>query len=209
MNKKILKIKKIVEKEAGKKGDHGFSHIMRVYENALEIAKNEKCNKEVVELSALLHDISEGKHHHNHHVASAKRARQILEKLNYPEKTVSAVEHCVLSHRFSKPPEPETIEARIIQDADRMDALGAVGIARCFSYGGRIGRGLYFEKDPFRKKTKLINDSTQEGIDHFYIKLFKLKNKMHTTTARRIAEKRTKYMKDFLTQFEKEINGDC
>lgn len=207
MNAKIEKVRKIVEKEVGHHGDHGYSHILRVYENAMEITKGEKCNKEVVALSALLHDVKEGKHHGYHHTASAKRANEILRKLNYDKIIIEHVEHCVLAHRFSKPPEPETIEAKIIQDADRLDALGAIGIARCFGYGGRIGRNLYFEEDPFREKTKPVYNSSQTDIDHFYLKLFKLHEMMHTKTAKKIAKKREKYMKDFLKQMKKEVEG--
>ncbi|MFH0986676.1 MAG: HD domain-containing protein [Candidatus Micrarchaeota archaeon] len=206
---KIEKVRSIVEKEAGYQGDHGYSHIMRVYENAMEIAENEKCDKEIVALAALLHDIKEGKGHAYHHIASAKRAREILGDLNYSDDTVEAVCHAVEAHSFSKPPEPKTVEAKIIQDADRLDALGAIGIARCFSYGGRIKRKMYFEGDPFRRKTKPKYDSSQANIDHFYLKLLTLKGKMHTKTARKIAKGRTDYMLNYLKQFEKEIKGDA
>ncbi|MEM0372257.1 MAG: HD domain-containing protein [archaeon] len=205
----ISLVKKIVEKELRKNGDHDYSHTMRVYANAMKIAKKEKCDPEIVALASLLHDISEGEGHRMHHLSSAKRAREILTELKCPERVISGVERAVLAHRFSMPPEPSTIEAKIVQDADRLDALGAVGIARCFSFGGRFNRKLYDERNLIREKTNPKKSRTQASVDHFYLKLLNLKDKMHTKTARKIALERTKFMEKYLKQFGKEIRGEA
>ena len=140
----------------------------------------------MLEIAALLHDVARGHENSNlhHAVKGAEIARELLTARGYHK--VNEVIHCIEAHSFSGGVEPKTLEAKIIQDADRLDAIGAIGIARCFEYHGKYGG---------------------EPIAHFQEKLLKLKDLMHTETARRLAEERHRFMVEFLDRLDREEKG--
>ena len=187
---------------------HDFAHIMRVYNNAKKISKKEKANEKLVLSAALLHDIisypKSDKRSKFSSSESAKEARKILSKLgNYSSNEINVVCDAILDHSYSRGRTPKTIEGKILQDADRLDAIGAIGIARVFTVGGMEKRPFYNGNDPFCKNRD-PNDKIWT-IDHFYQKLLKLESNMNTKSAKIEAKKRTLMLKSFLTQLKKEI----
>ncbi|GEP50082.1 phosphohydrolase [Flavobacterium noncentrifugens] len=194
-------------------GGHDWFHIERVLKNSENIAKSEDCNLEIVQLGALLHDIADSKFHNGDETIGPKVAREFLETQNADEETIQHVINIIenISYKggnFEK--EFSSKELDIVQDADRLDALGAIGIARAFNYGGFKNRALY---DP--ETTVNLNMSKEEyksqvapTINHFYEKLLLLKDLMNTQTGKQIALERHQYMEDFLDQFYAEWNGE-
>lgn len=173
---------------------HDYYHIERVVENAKKITKSEDANPFLVELAAWLHDLGDYKLH-NGIDRSAELISAFLQSIDVEENIINKIIKIVSEVSFSKGLQPTSIEAKIVQDADRLDAIGAVGIARCFAYGGSKGKLLF---DPKQKE--------DSSVQHFYDKLFKLKELMHTATAREIAIKRHEFMELYLHQFYTEIN---
>ncbi|WP_129407870.1 HD domain-containing protein [Marinitoga lauensis] len=166
---------------------HDIGHVLRVTKYAEEIAIEENADVEMVIIAALLHDIARhdeviGKIR-DHALEGAKKAEIYLKSINYPK--YKEVSYCIENHRFSKGIIPDTLEAKILQDADRLDALGYIGIARVFMHknGGNI----------------------QERIKHFYDKILKLKNLMHTNTGKKIAEEKSKVIEDYIEGLKKEL----
>ena len=169
-------------------GGHDAAHTLRVYQNALRIAQSEPdCDLEIVSLAALLHDADDHKLFHTENNANA---RSFLEehKAEKIEEIITAINSVSFSQNRGK--RPETLEGKIVQDADRLDAIGAVGIARTFAFGGEHGRSL------------------DSSIQHFHDKLLLLKDEMNTAVARRLAEERHTYMIGFLEEYAKEIDGN-
>ncbi|AZJ33113.1 uncharacterized protein SAMN05444344_1104 [Tenacibaculum mesophilum] len=196
----------------GAEGGHDFFHIERVYKNALLIAKNENVDEFVVSLGALLHDIADSKFHNGDETVGPQKARVFLESQQVLEEIITHIEKIITNISFKGGNFKQSFtspELNVIQDADRLDAVGAVGIARCFNYGGFKNRELYNpEIPPNLKMTKEeYKKSTAPTINHFYEKLLLLKDKMNTTTGKAIAEQRHAYMEGFLEQFYKEWNG--
>ena len=186
---------------------HDLNHVLRVVKSAKALCAKEGACLEVVLPAAYLHDcFSFPKNHpdraRSSHIA-AEKAVEFLASIGYPSEYFEAIHHAIVAHSFSANIKPETVEAQIVQDADRLDALGAIGIARCIQVSSGLGVGLYDAVDPFSEDREL-NDR-QYTIDHFYTKLFKLKDKMNTRSAREEAEKRTNYMKQYLKQLGSEI----
>lgn len=176
---------------------HDYYHIERVVINSKKIVEKENANDFLVELAAWVHDIGDYKLH-NGVDRSEELIKSFLESLDIDKDIIDRVNEIVSQVSFSKGNIPTSIEAQIVQDADRLDAIGAVGIARCFAYGGSVGNVLY---EPNNSK----KDSS--SVQHFYDKLFKLKDLMNTKTAKEIAEERHQYMKDFMQQFYREVNN--
>ncbi|WP_437823517.1 HD domain-containing protein [Tenacibaculum mesophilum] len=196
----------------GAEGGHDFFHIERVYKNALLIAKDEKVDVFVVSLGALLHDIADSKFYNGDETVGPQKARVFLESQQVLEEIITHIEKIITNISFKGGNFKQSFtspELNVIQDADRLDAIGAVGIARCFNYGGFKNRELYNpEVPPNLKMTKEeYKKSTAPTINHFYEKLLLLKDKMNTTTGKAIAEQRHAYMEGFLEQFYKEWNG--
>lgn len=194
-------------------GGHDWFHIQRVVKNALQIASGEDVDHFIVELGALLHDIADSKFHNGDETVGPKMARKFLEN---QEVSVDIINHVVkiienisfkggnIEQEFNSP------ELEVIQDADRLDALGAIGIARTFNYGGHKGRPLY---DPSIKPNLNMSKeeykaSTAPTVNHFYEKLFLLKDRMNTQTGRKIAERRHQFMELFLEEFYNEWGLD-
>jgi len=203
----------VKEKLQDAEGGHDWFHIKRVHKNALLIAKDEKVDSLIVALGALLHDIADAKFYDGDETIGPKKARAFLESEQVEEQVIVHIENIIKyisfksslesGEKFSSP------ELKVIQDADRLDAIGAIGIARCFNYGGFKNRALYdpaiapnlnMSKEEYKK-------STAPTINHFYEKLLLLRDKMNTETGRQIAADRHAYMEGFLAQFYNEWNG--
>ncbi|MEN9655300.1 MAG: hypothetical protein RL311_208 [Bacteroidota bacterium] len=202
----------VKETLAQAEGGHDWFHIERVYKNALLIAATEVCDIEIVQLGALLHDIADSKFHNGDETIGPKTARTFLEGQNVSSETIDHVIAIIenisfkggnVKRKFS------SIELDIVQDADRLDAIGAIGIARTFNYGGFKNRALYHpEITPNLSMTKEeYKNNEAPTINHFYEKLLLLKDKMNTPTGKQIAQERHRYMEGFLKQFYAEWEG--
>ncbi|HIC31469.1 MAG TPA: HD domain-containing protein [Flavobacteriaceae bacterium] len=195
-------------------GGHDWFHTERVYKNALLISKGETVNELVVELGALLHDIADSKFNNGDDTIGPKIAAEFLVKQNVATDVINHVikiiENVSFSSNIDKTAAFHSKELEVIQDADRLDALGAIGIARTFNYGGFKNRALYNPdiKPNLNLTKEEYKASTAPTINHFYEKLLLLKDKMNTKTGRKIAEERHNYMVDFLKQFYAEWHGE-
>lgn len=201
-------VKKVFATDAS---GHDWWHIYRVWQNAKLINKTEKGDQLIVELGALLHDLDDFKFTVSGEPGSAN-SRNLLKSLEVPEKTIEAVCHIVenVSYKGAKVKNGiSSLEGQIVQDADRLDALGAIGISRCFAYGGHSGRLIY---DPSIKPVKhqtfaAYKNSQSTSINHFYEKLLLLKDKMNTQTGKKLAEQRHRFIETYLNQFFAEWQG--
>ena len=196
----------------GAEGGHDWFHIERVYKNALLISKTEPVDTFVVALGALLHDIADSKFNNGDETIGPKMARQFLFELNTDSTIIEHVVNIIENISFKGGHEKQTFkspELDVIQDADRLDAIGAIGIARCFNYGGFKNRPLYNPdiKPNLNMTKEEYKTSKGPTINHFYEKLLLLKDKMNTKTAKKIALQRHHYMESFLEQFYIEWNG--
>ncbi len=195
-------------------GGHDWFHIERVFKNTLLIAKDEKVDVFIVSLAALLHDIADAKFNNGDESVGPKLAFNFLKTQQVNTATinhvVNIIKHISFKNSFDKNEKKFTSkELEVVQDADRLDAIGAIGIARCFNYGGFKNRALYnpdilpnltMTKEAYKK-------STAPTINHFYEKLLLIKDKMNTKTGYKIAEKRHVFMETFLSQFYNEWEG--
>lgn len=197
----------------GAEGGHDFFHVERVYKSALLIAFEENVDQFIVALGALLHDIADSKFYNGDETIGPKKARVFLEGQNVNEAIIIHIENIITNisfkggnfeQQFSSP------ELKVIQDADRLDAIGAIGIARCFNYGGFKNREIYNPSIPpdLQMTKEAYKKSTAPSINHFYEKLLLLKDKMNTQTGRKIAKKRHDFMNVFLKQFYNEWDGN-
>ncbi|MCD6426848.1 MAG: HD domain-containing protein [Caldisericaceae bacterium] len=226
MNRKISEIIEIVKKELSSSA-HDLEHTFRVLKLAKRIAEKEgKVNMEVIELAALLHDIARVKEdsdktgNTDHAVLGAEMARKILSDLGYPNETVDAVCHAIRTHRFRGENVPETIEAKILFDADKLDAIGAVGIARAYMIAGERGEPLYREVsdlDAYKKENLVggklngrIKDISKHSVNIEYeTKFKKIPGRLFTETARKIAKDRLEFMAQYFGRLKKEIEGEA
>ncbi|QLH02528.1 phosphohydrolase [Nitrosopumilus cobalaminigenes] len=196
-------VKEIMDNDSA----HDFEHIMRVYKNAQKMCKKEKANKKLVLCAALLHDIvsypKSDKRSKMSSIESAKKSKTMLKKYNFSEEEIIIISDAIRDHSFSQNKIPSTLEGKILQDADRLDAIGAIGLARVFATGGSLKRPFYNIDDPFCK-TRKPDDKTWT-VDHFYQKLLKLESLMNTKSGKIEAKKRTRVLKDFLKQLKLEI----
>lgn len=171
-------------------GGHDVAHSLRVYKNALEIAENESgCDLFVVSLAALLHDVDDHKLFNNE---NNENTRALLAKSGVSDELTEEICNAINSVSFSKNrgKKPQTLEGKIVQDADRLDAMGAIGIARTFAFGGEHGRSI------------------EESVMHFHEKLLLLKDEMNTESARKIAESRHAFLEEFLSHYYEEIKSE-
>ena len=213
MNKKkiIDKTKDFVKTEM-LKGDpgHDWSHVLRVNNIAKKIAKKEKADIFIVELSILFHDIADSKFTNGDETIAPRKIKDFLISLKIDEKVINEVNYIVEHMSFKKnQPIEKSTEFKVVQDADRLDAIGAIGIARAFSFGGYKNRLMYNpdEKPNLNQSKEQYVKAEGTTINHFYEKLLLLKDLMNTETAKKIAEKRHKVMEKYLEQFYKEWNG--
>jgi len=186
---------------------HDFAHIMRVYKNAQMICKKERVNKKLVLCAVLLHDIvsypKSDKRSKLSSIQSAEKSKKILKKFNFDNEEIQIISDAIRDHSFSQNKIPSTIVGKILQDADRLDAVGAIGIARVFTVGGFEKRPFYNVEDPFCKNR--VPDDKIWTLDHFYQKLLKLESLMNTKSGKIEAKKRTKILINFLNQLKNEI----
>lgn len=226
MNEKFEKIREIVEEELNKEKDsaHDIDHIMRVYNLAMTIAKGEQdVDLDILQAGVLLHDIGGAREANDptgqtdHAVVGAEMAKPILEKFEYSDDQIKHVQACILSHRYRNDNLPETIEAKIIFDADKLDATGAIGMARSYTWIGKYKAKIYkkVDIDEYIKENLggKINGRIQDKSKHSVQIQFETKEKflldrLYTESAKRIGEERLKYYREFLERMEKEVNGE-
>jgi uncharacterized protein len=205
---------------------HGFDHVLRVYDLALRVGAAERADLAIVGTAALLHDIGESQGRSDHHLRGAAMAGEIL--VAQPEEFVAAVVHAIAAHRYRKEPRPRTLEAQVVSDADKLDAIGAIGIARVFAYAGARGSALW--RLPWREiaavqegrgdpaRTLYISDSDAENgpkvlgnaytpVHEFVYKLDRIPDQLYTATARAIAVDRQSFMRAFFERLDQEIIG--
>ncbi|MDM5188421.1 HD domain-containing protein [Bacillus sp. DX4.1] len=206
IQKTVTFVKNILEKDAS---GHDWYHIERVHKLAISLSEQEGGDRFVIEMAALLHDVADEKLNESEE-AGMKKVSDWLERLQVTETEMEYILHIIanMSYKGGHGGKVETLEGKIVQDADRLDALGAIGIARTFAYGGAKGRLMYDPKIPPReamtKEEYRKND--EPSLNHFYEKLLKLKDLMNTDAAKQEAEVRHRYMEQFIEQFMKEWN---
>lgn len=186
---------------------HDALHVERVMVSARRIAEAEGADVAVCETAALLHELFNHPKNHPESARSgdvcAEHATVMLRAHGYDESFIGRVAYCIRVHSFSRGIMPETLEGKVLQDADRLDAIGAIGIARCFATSADMKRPFYAPEDPFCQSR--APDDKQWGIDHFYRKLLRIGDGLHTETARAIALERTRFMRAFLDQLAREL----
>ena len=212
MNKIELTIAHVKQALVNAEGGHDWWHIERVWKSAKQIAMNETVDKLVVELGALLHDIADSKFHNGNEDIGPQRARIFLESIGLYKETTDHVILIIENISFKGGKEAQkfkSLELDVVQDADRLDALGAIGIARTFNYGGFKNREIFNPTIPpnLEMTKEQYKNSTAPSINHFYEKLLLLKDLMNTDTGKAMAEKRHRYMEVYLEQFYNEWEG--
>ena len=212
MNQNIEKtINFVKQKLEGAEAGHDWFHIERVWKLSKKIAKNEEANTEIVELAALLHDIADPKFHNGDETLATKISLEFLKSIDVEENIINQVLYIIENISFKnrgQAPKIPSIELQIVQDADRLDAIGAIGIARTFNFGGFKNNLMYHpdiqpQLNMSKEEYKKSNGTT---INHFYEKLLLLKDLMNTETAKKIASERHDFMLQFLDEFYKEWN---
>lgn len=213
MNDEVIKLvaDEVKDKFKNDGTGHDWWHIYRVWQMALKISEQEKADLYVVQLSALLHDIADWKYHDGDDTVGPKKAREILEKYKVAENVIDQVVEIIADLSFKGAgveTKMKTVEGMIVQDADRLDAIGAIGIARTFAYGGYKNNLMYDpEIKPVIHNTKEeYFKSVSTTINHFYEKLLLLKDLMNTDTAKQIALQRHEFMEEFLKNFYNDVN---
>jgi len=228
MEERHRKLKTIAEKEMeGVSPAHDINHVMRVYNLCLKLAKYEPTvDLDILKTAALLHDIArtrEDKRGHthvmdiDHAVLGAEMSDKILRELGYPEEKIEHIKHCIAAHRFRGGNPPKTIEARILSDADKLDVLGATGIARSFTIGGECGQKIYSDTpiDQYIEENlvggksdgRIIDPSKHASNLEFETKFKQIPDKLYTRRAREIARERLEYMRQFFERLKSEIDG--
>lgn len=199
----------VIEQMQHADGAHDMEHVRRVVASARRLAELEAARLEVVLPAAWLHDcFSLPKNSPRRAEASTEAARLASDFLTaggYPDEWIPAIRHAIEAHSFSAGIKPRTAEAKVVRDADRLDAIGAIGIGRCFQVGADLGLAIYHPREPLPLTRE--PDDSRFVIDHFYVKLLRLVDDMHTAAGRVEAQRRTGFMKAFLQQLESEIQG--
>jgi uncharacterized protein len=194
---------------------HDFEHVLRVYRTAEHLAQVEGADLEIVQTAALLHDVSGAmpgsQARAEHHIASAAFAGDVLEKAGWPANRIAAVQHCIRAHRFrgSTDETPATLEARVIFDADKLDVLGAIGVARVIAYAALAGAPFYAEPSEQFLKTGQKEPGEQHSAYHEHLfKLRRIKERLFTTSARQMAEERDAYIEAYFQRLGAELRGE-
>jgi uncharacterized protein len=205
--KALETLKQEIQLKMSNESAHDFDHIMRVYKNAQKICKKEKADEKLVLSAVLLHDVvsypKSDKRSKFSSIKSSEASKQILKNYNFTEDEIQIISDAIKDHSFSQNKTPKTIEGKILQDADRLDAIGAIGIARVFAVAGSEKRPFYSINDPFCKKRS--PEDHKWALDHFYKKLMLLESLMNTKSAKIEAKKRTRVLKYFLSELKKEL----
>ncbi len=215
MNKKLIEQLTEIAKERQTKDDpcHDFEHIKRVLNLGIKIAKKEGADLEIVIPSILFHDTivyrKDSPESKNETEESAEVAGQILRDIKkFPQDKIDAIKTCIRECSFSKGIMPQTLEGKVVQDADRLESTGAISIMRTFTSGGQMsGRGLYFVEDPFRERTALppYPEPLPSSLDLFFTRLLKIADSMRTETGKKMARRRHKFLLNFLNELRKEL----
>lgn len=197
---------------ADAEGGHDWWHIYRVWKSAKQIAQSEDVDLFVVELGALLHDIADSKFHDGDETVGPRLAREFLQSIKVDEESITHVENIITNISFkggNQEQKFKSAELDVIQDADRLDALGAIGIARTFNYGGHKNREIYNPdiKPNLNMSKEEYKNSDAPTLNHFYEKLLLLKDRMNTESGKRMAEQRHEFMNSYLEQFYMEWEG--
>lgn len=226
MEEKFQKLKNIVEKELDQEKDsaHDIDHIMRVYNLAMTIAKSESnVDLDILQAAVLLHDVGGAKEANDpsgqtdHAVVGAEMAEPILKNLGFSDSKIKHIQACILSHRYRTDNKPETIEAKIVYDADKLETVGAIGVARAMAWIGKhkakiikiVNIDEYIKENQGGKLNGRIQDKSKHSIHiNYEVKDKFLLEKLYTKTAKKIGEERLAYYKDFIDRLEKEANGE-
>nr|WP_245209037.1 HD domain-containing protein [Serratia fonticola] len=191
----------------GDDGSHDVAHLHRVWKNSRQISQDEGGDQQILCAAVLLHDcVAVEKNSPQRHLASrmaAEKASIALASLGWSVGDISKTAHAIEAHSFSAAIPPQTLEAKILQDADRLDAIGMIGVARCFYIGGRMRSALYDAADPLAQQRQY--DDKRFTLDHFETKLFKLQEGFQTEAGRRMAALRTQRMRRFLSELLEEV----
>lgn len=192
------------------RGSHDWDHTERVLRLGLKIGRKEKADLPILRLAAVLHDIGRAEEDRSngticHSEAGAKKARRILESHGVPPNAISRIVHCISSHRYRKAVRPETLEARVLFDADKLDSIGAVGIGRAFLFAGEVGARLHDPDIEIEKTKPYTREDT--AYREYMVKLRHIKDRMTTAEGRRLARERHAFMKDFFVRLNNESRG--
>lgn len=191
----------------GDDGSHDVAHLHRVWKNCRQISQEEEGDQQILCAAVLLHDcVAVEKNSPQRHLASrmaAEKAGIALATLGWSDENINKTAHAIEAHSFSAAIPPQTLEAKILQDADRLDAIGMIGVARCFYIGGRMRSALYDAADPLAQQRQY--DDKRFTLDHFETKLFKLQEGFQTAAGRRMAALRTERMRRFLSELLEEV----
>jgi len=225
IDRKYLKLQQIVEKELSGGGAHTLDHIQRVWQTAMQIAAEEKdIDMDVLKPAVLLHDIARAKEDLDksgkidHALLGAEIAGEILKQMQYPEDTIRKIKHCIQTHRFRSESEPVSIEAKILYDADKVDSMGAIGVARFYMIAGELREQLYSfvpidqytaENIIGGKANGRIKEISKHTPNLEFEKMQHIPQKLHTAKAREIAGERVKYMAEFFDRLRSEIIGEA
>ena len=209
-----------IENEAKKyfenaNGCHDWTHVERVRKNALKIGKKENADLKIIEIAALLHDIAKNSEMKKrggfcHAETGAKMAEKILQKYKLSQEIINEVTHAIKTHRFRNKHQPETIEAKVLQDADRLDAIGAVGVARDFLFAGNKGSKILYtgrEKELVARGLDYAYTKDDSAVLEYEVKLKHIKDLMLTRAGKKLARGRDKFMKNFFQRFWQEVKG--
>lgn len=190
---------------------HDFDHVLRVVTLAERLARAEGADVEIVRAAALLHDIGLDEGRAGHETSAANRARDILREHGYAEPFIAAVAHAIESHRFRSGPAPRTLEAKVLFDADKLDSIGAIGVARAYAFGGHRRQKLWADVPPdyVDAGDDEAGASQHTAVHEYHVKLKLIKDRLHTASGRALAEERHAFMVRFYEQLDREMKGEA
>jgi len=192
---------------------HAFDHVLRVLALAERLARAEGADAEIVRAAALLHDLTRAEEDAgrdaDHAISSAARAREILHARGVAPARIEAVAHAIAAHRFRGTLTPQTLEAQILFDADKLDSIGAIGVARAYAVAGALNQRLWSEVAPDASATRAQHNAQHTPVAEFVVKLSKVRERLFTATARQIAEERHAFMVEFFARLEREVRGEA
>jgi uncharacterized protein len=208
----MLTVDEAREYYRGAESGHDFDHVLRVLALAERLARAEGADMEIVHAAALLHDIARADEDAtgsgDHAQMAAERARALLLARGIAPQRADAVAHAIAAHRFRGSTPPRSLEAKILFDADKLDSIGAIGIARAYAISGVLNQRLWGEAVPDAVATRDQHNSNHTAVAEFAVKLSKVRERVHTPTARRIADERHAFMADFFARLEREVRGE-